>query len=179
MPRMRSQPELLQVWSRGKPPFFPLDGPPVLPEFFEGMEQAGLGLVAQHAQWVRSAGLSEMSNVARWHKTLGEILRHLAFVDQLDLPQVVGAEYICRELVKVELAVERNPRAPDWDGLQLITGSRLTDTGGINLREFNSWLSSAQKDAAIVLKQQRLLREEAASSSKNNEKGKKEEKTGE
>ena len=102
----------------------------------------------------------------------GELLRIMAFIDQLDLPHIMAAEFACRELVKAELAVERCPKNPDWDGLGIITGARLTDTGAVNLREFNAWLSSAQKDRAFVMKQGRLVREEEALRNKDKKKEK-------
>ena len=157
----RSQSLAFKQWNKAdKPVNFPLDGPPLLPEYFEGLEEAGLTLMTHHQGWVRTSGVSEHSSAARWHRSLTEAIRLLGFVDQLDLPQVVGAEYLCREVMKVEIAVERNPKVPDWDGLASLTGTRLSETGGVHARKFMQWVGTMEKDKAFVMKQGRQYREE-------------------
>ena len=116
--------------------------------------------------------MSEGSSAARWHKTLSETLRLMGFVDQLDLAQSNAAEYLTRELVKVEMAVERNPKVPDWEELKLITGTRITDGGAVTTRKFLQWVGAAQKDEAFVMKQQRQLREERDAAVKKKKKKK-------
>ena len=168
---VRSQAEAVRAWSRVRPPYYSLEGPPALTEFFEGLEEAGLTLNSHNVQWVRSSGVSEHSAPARSHRTYCEILRHLLFIDQLDGGQILGAELLVREIIKVETAVGRNPKCPDWEGLDFISGNRLTDTGAVEVRGFNQWLSTTQKDHAFILKQGRLLREERAVADKDKRSG--------
>ena len=116
---------------------------------------------------MRSSGVSEFGAPARAHKTFCEILRHLLFIDQLDGGQTLGAELLARELIKVETAVGRNPKIPDWEGLDFISGNRLTDSGAVDVRGFSQWLSTTRKDQAFIMKQGRLLREERAVAEKD------------
>ena len=135
------------------------------------MEEAGLTLNSHNVQWVRSSGVSEHSAPARSHRTYCKILRHLLFIDQLDGGQILGAEFLAREIIKVETAVGRNPKCPDWEGLDFISGNRLTETGAVEARGSNQRLSAAQKDHALILKQGRLLREERAVAEKDKRPG--------
>eukprot|EP00969_Alexandrium_andersonii_P228582 10095293-Alexandrium_andersonii.AAC.1 len=82
----------------------------------------------------------------------------MGFVDQLDLVQAVATEYACRELLKVEMAAQRNPKVPDWEGLSLIAGTRPNEGGGAAARRF-------------TLKQARQFREEQDAASKQKAKG--------
>ena len=164
---VRTQAEAVRSWPRVKPPYYSLEGPPSLLEFFDRLEEAGLTLNSHHIQWVRSSGVSEFGAPARAHKTFCEILRHLLFVNQLDGGQILGAELLVRELIKVETAVGRNPKVPDWEGLDFISGNRLTDSGAVEVRGFNQWLGTTQKDQAFIVKQGRLLREERAVAEKD------------
>ena len=141
-------------------------------EYFGCLEESGLTLTTHHLEWSRSSGMGEASSAARWHKTLCETLRLLGFVDQLDLAQSTTAEYLTRELVKVEMAVERNAKVPDWEGLKLITGTRISDGGAVTARKFLQWVGAAQKDEAFVLKQQRQLRDEKDAAAKKKKGGK-------
>ena len=65
-----------------------------------------------------------------------------------------------------EMAVSRNAKAPDWEGLDFIFNDRISQSGAVQTQKFEAWLAGVQKDHAQVLKQQRLLREERATESK-------------
>ena len=42
-------------------------------------------------------------------------------VDQLDVSSLVSAELLVRRVFQIELAVDRNPKSPDFEGLDAIT----------------------------------------------------------
>ena len=105
-------------------------------------------------------GSSEQGVVARFHSALCEILRMLVTVDQLDPTNCVCAELVTRYLVMVEAACDRNPKQPDWEGLEMMIATPVSSRGAAELPLFNSWMSGLQRDRAVVLKQGRLLREE-------------------
>ena len=44
-----------------------------------------------------------------------------------------GAEYLVRRLKQLESATRKNPRAPDFEGLDLILDTGVDDTGGMVL----------------------------------------------
>jgi hypothetical protein len=97
---------------------------------------------------------------------MSEVLRYLVTVDQLDPTAVVSGELACRYLVMIEAACDRNPKQPDWEGLDAFVSSALNAKGAVEVPQFTSWVSGVQKDKAVVLKQGRLLREERAAEAK-------------
>ena len=70
-----------------------------------------------------------------------------------------------------EMAVARNPQAPDWEGLDVAFSARIGELGQASARGFEAWLAGAQQDHAVVLKQGRLLREERSAADRRNQSG--------
>eukprot|EP00974_Lingulodinium_polyedra_P002008 188819-Lingulodinium_polyedra.AAC.1 len=70
------------------------------------------------------------------------------------------AEQIARRIVQDELAVQRNPRHPDYGGLEAASGGPAGDRGKASTPGFSQWLADRQQSEAMLLKQTRLLREE-------------------
>jgi hypothetical protein len=79
---------------------------------------------------------------------------------------LVGFEHMVRRLIMIEMAVNRNPKAPDWEGLEALLAARVNDTGGVTMPKFMSWVGDQQKNEAQVLKQGRLIREERTADKK-------------
>ena len=166
--RYISESDAMGLWRppKSKSKDDPLQGPPVTPEYFDGLRVSGRGLVAHDQSWRQRSGIPEFGLAARFHTALCEILRFLVCIDQLDPTNCVSAELLVRYLVMIEAACDRNPKQPDWEGLEVLVNTATTARGAIELPKFNSWVSSLQKDRAVVLKQGRLLREERAAEAK-------------
>ena len=160
--RHRTEPDAIQAWSPDKPSDFPLRGPPAVKEWFGSLDAAGQTVLQHHMDFVRKSGLPEKSSVAREHAALSESLRYFVTWDQVDCCGLVGIEMMIRRLITIEMAVARNPRCPDWEGLDVVIASRIGESGQAAVQDFETWLSSTQRDQAVVLKQGRLLREERA-----------------
>ena len=171
--RVATEVEAMATWSAPKERAKenPLQGPSVCPEFCEKLRIAGRTLVGHNQEWVQKSGVPQQGTVARFHTALSEVLRYLIAVDQLDPLSCVCAEICARYLVMVEQACDKNPKAPDWDGLEVLVSPAMTQKGAVEVPVFQSWVSGVQKDRAIVLKQGRLLREERASDAKRRGKG--------
>eukprot|EP00974_Lingulodinium_polyedra_P073696 7135602-Lingulodinium_polyedra.AAC.1 len=135
-------------------------------EYFESLRVSGRGLTAHHADWRSKSGAPEQGIVVRFHAAVCEILRYLITVDQLDPGNTVCGEFAVRYLVMIESACDRNPKQPDWEGLEALACPVVGARGAIEVPKFTSWVSSVQKDRAVVLKQGRLLREERLAESK-------------
>ena len=144
----------------------PFRGPPAAKEWFDSMRSAGLSLLTHHADFIRRAGVSEAGGVSREHESLMDLLRHAVTWDQLDGCQCAVIEGLVRRVIALELAVSRNPKAPDWEGLEHLTASRVTNQGVLNVDVFGQWLADRQRDTAMRMKQGRLLREEKAAAAK-------------
>ena len=81
-------------------------------------------------------------------------------MDQVNLPNLAGAELLARRLIQIEMAVERSARSPDFSGLSSVMAGPTTETGAAVTKNFTEWIASRQKDRAQFLKQDRTLREE-------------------
>ena len=115
-----------------------------------------MGLFAYHSDWVRSSGVGDRSSVCREHRLLLEFLRVMLEVDQLDVSSLVSAELVVRRLFQIELAVDRNPKRPDFEGLDAIIESVARASGGVDIPALSKWFSDHQQKQAFTLKQFRL-----------------------
>ena len=63
----------------------------------------------------------------------------------------------------IQKAVRRNPRAPDFSGLDQFMASTFDETGGVVVSGFDKYVAEEQRTTAMILKQTRLWSEEQAS----------------
>ena len=164
--RSLSEEAAVAEWKSSAESDFPLSGPKLSKEFFLGLVSSGQSLTQHHMDFIRKSGVPERGGVAREHQSLTEVLRLLTVHDQVDVTMLAGGELACRRLYALETAVGRNPKNPDWEGLEHILSSSLTDHGAVNPPKFSAWLAGVQKEEAVVMKQTRLLREERAADAK-------------
>jgi hypothetical protein len=144
------------TWTR-----FPLDGPRVVREFFVALRSSGFsGLSDYHQDWVRNSGIAEKSAICREHKFLLELLRHMFEIDQLDVSSLASAELAVRRIFQIELATKRNPKQPDFAGLDIILETNIDSSGGVVLPGMQKWFTEHQAKEAGALKELRLWNEE-------------------
>ena len=98
--------------------------------------------------------------VAIKHRELLSILMHMVCYDQLNVTQLASAEALSRHVLQIHQAVRRNPKAPDFRGLQLVVVSKLDSAGGVLTGDFGRFIAEEQNTEAFTLKQQRLFAEE-------------------
>ena len=141
--------------------YWPIVGPRTVKEFLLALRSFGYsGLVEYHHDWVRNSGVSEKSAVCREHRFLLEVLKALLEVDQLDVSSLAGTELLLRRIFQIEIAVERNARQPDFDGLKALVETSTKASGSASVSSMSKWFSEHQKSEAFVLKQMRLWSEE-------------------
>jgi hypothetical protein len=145
---------------------FPHEGTRVVKEYLESIRDGAGNLTSYHAEFIRVSGLAENSAIAHDHKALTQALHYGLTYDQMNIANSAMAEQVVRRLIQHELAVERDPRHPDYGGLGLLLSGTTTATGSAEVSKFRAWLSTRQQQQAATLKQARLLREEKASESK-------------
>ena len=151
--------------------FWPVDGPRSVREFLVALRSAGYsGLIEYHHDWVRNSGIGDKSSACREHRLLLEILRMLMEFDQLDVSSLGGTELLVRRIYQIEIAVERNSKQPDFDGLDALLETNLKSSGAINVAGISKWFSEHQKSEAFVLKQMRLWAEEKKEANKDGKK---------
>ena len=117
----------MELWGDAvaKPVDHPLPGPLVTREFFNQLAVAGESLVQYDQYWRVKSGVSEYAIVGKLHHMLVESLRWMVCVDQLDPSRLVCGEMAVRNLLRTEAAVSRNPKQPDWEGLDIYSTSAM------------------------------------------------------
>jgi hypothetical protein len=161
--RFRTVREALgQITPLADPPAddWPFRGPSATLELLTSIRAVSDDVGQFHEYFVRTSGLSGEHPVAVKHRELLGVLMHLTCFDQLNVTQLAGAEACSRYVLQVHQAVRKNPKAPDFRGLAVMTTSRLDATGGVLTGSFAKFVAEEQKSEAFTLKQQRLYAEE-------------------
>ena len=143
-----------------KAPDDPWRGPSAIPELLDIIRGTGEELAGFHDFWVRHSGVFPESAAAHTHRALCSVLIHMISFDQLNVPALGSGEAVCRHLLRIERAVKRNPKAPDFTGLDIMTQSRLDAGGALLAGDFSKWTAEEHKSEAFILKQMRLITEE-------------------
>lgn len=140
---------------------FPLTGEAKAAKEFLISVSEGPGTLARyHLDWQRLSGISDGSSINHTHKNLCELLRYMHSYDQLNIVNTACGEFAVRWLVQLEVATERNPRNPDFSGLDLIMGGAVNSEGKAITSKFTQELTTRLKERANIYKQERLYREE-------------------
>lgn len=129
-------------------------------EFLISVSEGPGTLPRYHLDWQRLSGISDGSSINHTHRNLCEILRYMHSYDQLNIVNTASGEFAVRWLIQLEVATERNPRNPDFSGLDLIMGGAVNDEGKAITSKFTQELTTKLKERANIYKQERLYREE-------------------
>ena len=105
-----------------------------------------------HTNWVRRSGVSESSAVCHSHAILCEFLQLFISYDQVDVSNLAGVEQIVRRIIQDERAVPKNPKHPDYSGLEYVLNRTTDVSGAASTAIFNRWYAQTQRDEAAVLK---------------------------
>lgn len=161
-------------------------GPRAAKEYLVAInEGASSDLSGYHLQWLKHSGVNSHTAAAHEQKNLIEVLRLGICRDQLDPANLMSFELVIRRSVQIELAVARSPSSPDYQNLDLLMESTISDNGSAATRQLDNWLTDRLKERASIQKQSRLAREEAshaargrASKNEEDKAGKKKKKKG-
>ena len=137
------------------------EGPSAIREVLDSVTKSGLEPTGFQTQFVTSSGVPIGSSAARESAFLLHMFWLLATVDRLDLFASAGAEHAARRLLQLQRAVRRNPRAPDYEGLQVYMAHSMEANGTVRSTQFDKFVSTVMEADAKILKQQRLAKEEA------------------
>lgn len=148
---------LLSEWT---PPGWKLQGPRAVREWLRAVRDGPGDLVLYHSEWVRRSGVHDGRAVAHIHLVICEVLRVSLQCDRLDVSSIQGYEIMVRRLIQDETAVARNPRHPDYGGLEVLMSSPLTESGMASVPAFNEWITGRLREQANIQKQTRLWHEE-------------------
>ena len=141
-------------------------GPSAEQEIAGAVLASGVEPPAYHQQWVVRSGVGAKSAAAREHLLLLYALWLLVCIDGADIVNLSSAEHLARRIMMLERAVRRNPRAPDFEGLDAYMEHMVEGGRGLPLADFEKHISEVQKADAQIMKQARLAREESEADAK-------------
>ena len=133
-----------------------LPGPRVTLEWLTAVVDGSGDLTTYHHEWVRRSGVAENSAVCHNHFLFCQALRAFVSVDQVDPTNLLGVETLVRKLVQDEVAIGRNPKHPDYGGLDVMLHAPTTEHGAAQVAAFTEWVTERMKDQANIHKQTRL-----------------------
>ncbi|CAK0894775.1 unnamed protein product [Prorocentrum cordatum] len=89
-----------------------------------------------------------------------ESVRLAIQTDQLDVTNLLSFELIMRRICQDETAVARNPRHPDYGGLEILLRAPTAEQGQASTNKLTEWATGRLKEQAAISKQTRLWNEE-------------------
>ena len=69
-------------------------------------------------------------------------------------------------MVQIKLAVKKNPKTPDYTGLECLLETAVDGSGAAVLPKLSKWTGETQQSEASVLKQMRLWSKEKVAAAK-------------
>ncbi|CAK0822447.1 unnamed protein product, partial [Prorocentrum cordatum] len=147
--------ESINLFREPKFPDWPFEGPSAAKEVLGDVAAAGLELHLYPTWWESKSGVNPAGSVAREVRLAFDYLRMLQAYDQTNMVSLAAVELICRRIVVCQKAVRRNPKAPDFTGLERFVLSNFDESGGLKTTEFDKYMAEQQKASAVVLKSMR------------------------
>jgi len=158
--RTLSLAEAVSLMEESKATDFPLAGEKSAKELHAAVAAGPGNFTSYHAEWTRLSGVGEGSAVSHTHRNLCELLRLMHSFDQINTAGLASGELLTRWLIQTEIAAERNPRHPDYSGLDIIISAPVAATGRAVTAKFNTFVTEKLKERSSIWKQERLYREE-------------------
>ncbi|CAK0802975.1 unnamed protein product [Prorocentrum cordatum] len=153
-------------------PNFLLAGVRGVKEFLDSVASGPGNMTSHQAEWARLSGVGEGLAVNRVRRNLCEVIRLMHSWGQVDVSMLASSELLVRWLIQTEIAVdERNPRHPDYSGLDIVISAPVNAVGRASTSKFNTWVTDRLKERATIWKQERLYREEQKQTRKGDGEG--------
>ena len=118
---------------------------------------------------------NDASAVAKMYLYLLHALYLMVCVDRLDPMHSSMAEHLSRKILQQQKAIRRNPKQPDFTGLEEYERHATGATGEMYTPEWDKHVSDHHRNQALIDRNQRLASEEkqlAATPKKNAKSGK-------
>ncbi|CAK0847980.1 unnamed protein product, partial [Prorocentrum cordatum] len=134
---------------------WPDQGPRACLEYLKSIALRAGNLLTYQAEWQRLSGVAEGGAQGHEHRCHLETLRRAICHDQLNVVNLTRFEHVARRVIQVEMAVEKNPRHPDFSGLEDVPAGPRSVSGSAHAPRHLEHVTNRQKDRAQILKQQR------------------------
>jgi hypothetical protein len=135
---------------------FSFEGPLATTEFLDYIGDNTGKLLRHDADWHRLSGVSPTSSLAHEHRNIGEATLLAMAVDQLVLSSLEFPDALLRQLVQVEIVVERNPMHPDYKSFGALVEDNAILSADDRTHQFFDWVREQQRQRADILHQDRL-----------------------
>ena len=136
------------------------EGPAALHDLLLSIQKSGLEPPAYVAQFMRNSGLNSKSSVGIEYTYLVHLLYMFMVQDRLNPYACASMEHLARRCLQIQRAVQRNPRSPEFDGLEEYMRHAADSSGAAFTPGFDRHIAERQKTESQILKQHRLQREE-------------------
>lgn len=151
---------------------WPYRGPKAAPETLTGVLKSGNELSTYDMFWSAKSGIAKQSAVAQAHRNIFAALYLFQSYDQYDMLNSAGVEFLVRWALMIQTATRKNPKVPNFHGLDSFLSYSFDEAGGVVTSSFAKFVAEEQKAEAVVLKQHRLWQEEVeADEKRRREKG--------
>ena len=110
---------------------WPLAGPRSCGYVMRQLRRSNLNWMTQHESWVARSGVRASDRSVHEHRALSRALEYLASYDQLQVPNLAGAEVIVRRRQLIEQAHSGHPEAPSYEGSEHFMGFRDAADGSV------------------------------------------------
>ncbi len=145
------------------------------------LRRSGLTFLTHHESWVPKSGVHQRDRCVHEHLVLRRAPHWLATYDQLNLPNVAGAEALDLRRQLIERAVEASPSAPTPSGADDFLGFQESATGSLIDQNRVAYWASRMFAKAKIDEMARRVRDDQAQKfpvDKAVEKGKGKDKSG-
>ncbi|CAE7219985.1 ANK1 [Symbiodinium sp. CCMP2592] len=136
-----------------------LDGPPSGLEVMKSMVMRGLTPVTDHEHWVRTHELAKGDRSVYEMEVITRVLEAMATVDQLNLPNLKGAELLIRRWQLIREAHRISPTSPDYSAADVFMGWAYRRGDGVD-PSLAKYVAGELRDQASIAKEARKAKEE-------------------
>ena len=141
-----------------------LDGPPSGLEVLKSMVSRGLTPVTDHERWVRSSDLPRGDRSVYEMEVITRVLEALIMVDQVNIPNLTGAELLLRRCQLIREAHRISPGGPDYSSADIFMGWQYRRGDGVN-QALAKFVADELKDQAAIAKEARKAKKKQSSAS--------------
>ena len=134
------------------------------------LRRLGNDFVQHHEGWVRKSGVRQTDRSVHEHLAICRALNFLVSYDQLNVPNIAGAEALNRRRTLIEMAHQGRPEAPSYAGAEEALGLRESTDGSVVDPAISAYAAKKQAAKAEIQKQRRLAAEEQRAANTNDDK---------
>ncbi len=141
---------------------WPIPGARSLSRDVVGLSRNGHSWLAHHDNWVSRSKVPDNNRSIKEHAVLCRSLHYLTTYDQVQTPNLAGAEVINLRRSLIEAAHRVRPEQPDWTGAEDYMGESMAADGALINPDRVNYVATRQGARAKIQEASRRAREESA-----------------